>query len=1003
MRPAVTVVASAGDGTSKAELEAALNATHPGIPVVHFGGLSWTEILNLDEVAHASHLWFLTPDSRPEPQCLEELLDAISATESIAAVGPKITNSGLIVSAGVTTTSAGSRVNPVGTGEIDQGQRDGDSETLGLDLPGLLIRAEEFERIGPPSSRLGVDYRGIEYSRRLRDLGKRVVLAPRAHLEIGAEQTKRLGTSPHPPLSKFQIRSEQRYRLSLSSPGLFPLLLRLFFSLAVSGLGALLANDVRSAGWYFSALFGLGSDAGAMSGLRRANAKRNRRSGTAHVTSLYADDEELAVQRRSLATTAAAANASEPPTIDDADLHQIGDTEEEIDSFSRLEISGGPGLLRHPLTVLLLGSLVMSGFFSYRLFGPGHLDGGALGASNLASGDVVSRLLSPVLDIGTLATVPADPYHLVIGVLSLPFFGNVDLMLRTLILIAPTAAAITAYFAAALFVRGNWTRALAGLLWIAAPVFTGALTTGAVGVLWAWIAAPLFVLSARRTSVAATAAAGFFAFLLIAGIPLLLIPVLVLLVVLFIKGRGLRTMWLILPTVFLAWPWLARLVQEPGAVFVMPGQTLAPEPAPSYLLALGFPTPLDLDWLSTLLSNLGISGVDAQILATWLPIISLPMLILAFFTLIEARLNIRRLLWSVGLYLLGLILAFAQSLIPAQVGPFNLIGSYPAAGLLLAGLGAVMMLVMGADRTTAAPTSARRLPMHGLVSLVAAAAIVLIVIGAGTATTAEARVSTRESDTLPALAADRAAGPTQARTLFLEEINGEVLASLRSTADGTVLGTSTISSAEAVGGWPWERRPQPIGPDRVLIAQTAAALSADEAGDARSLLGRLGTDYVLVDGESNTLQSSVAAAAGLVRVGPTDAGVLWQVDKSYSGRFLIKDADGNLTTAQVDGHTIDVPEGGDGRSLYVADAAATVTAEMDGRALPLPQSSADDNSEEGWAAEFSLPASGGTVEISDGSPLYAPGVILGWFLGLISLIVAIPFGARRSRSAGGSS
>ncbi|QZE26793.1 hypothetical protein K4X33_06725 [Brevibacterium casei] len=66
----------------------------------------------------------------------------------------------------------------MGTGEVDQGQRDGVGETLALDLPGMLIATAELSRVGAPSRVLGPAYRGIEFSRRFRDLGKRVVVAP---------------------------------------------------------------------------------------------------------------------------------------------------------------------------------------------------------------------------------------------------------------------------------------------------------------------------------------------------------------------------------------------------------------------------------------------------------------------------------------------------------------------------------------------------------------------------------------------------------------------------------------------------------------------------------------------------------------------------------------------------------------------------------------------------------------------------------------------------------
>ena len=1005
MKPAVTVVVTSGDDSSRVELERALSKAYPEIPVVDLGGLAVKEALALPEVARSSHLWFLTPDSRPEPECLDELLDAIGATESIGAVGPKIFHDGRIVSAGVTTTSAGARVNPVADGEIDQGQRDGQSETLGLDLPGMLIATTELEKIGAPSRVLGVPYLGLEYSRRLRDLGRRVVLAPRAKLTTSASGAAQLGSSPLPPLSKFQIRTEQRYRLSLAQPGFVGLFCLLVLTQLKNTLAGLLSNNVRSASWYFSALLGLASDARTTSRLRKANVRRNRlarRTTTAHVAALYADPAELAVQRRSMnsaeesrRTQAESASAGGPEDSDETELNPVGDTEEAIDSFSRLEVSGGSGLFRHPLTYLLLAAITLSGFVSYRLFGPGHIVGGAIGAADVSFRDLIGRLLSQNLDVATGAAVPADPYHLVLAILSLPFLGNVDIMIRTLILLAPILAGIAAYSAAGVIVARKWVRGFAGLLWIAAPIFVVALATGRLGVILVWIAAPLFIIALRRSlatgSVAAAATGGLLLFLMISGVPMILPLALLLTVVLLCTGRGLRHLWLLAPTLFLAWPWLVALVTQPGAVFAMPGQTLAPPAPPSYLLAVGFPAPIDMSWLADLLGTIGVTGVNSGVLALWAPILVLPMLILAFLTLIEAHLKLARLVWAVGLYLGGLLLAVVQVLVPAQTGPFNLIGSYPAAGLTLLSLGAIMLLALGAESTTTTRSAnSRRLPMRGLVGLVAVATVGLIVIGAGQGVTSADIVTTQEHSSTPALAADRAAADAQARTLRLDVVDGEVLASLVSSADGTVIGTSTIRSAEAVGGWPWERRPLPIDESQTLVAQAAAALSADDAGDVRDILGRLGVDFVLVDNEAQDLANSVAAADGVVQVGPTDSGGLWRVDTPYSGRYLIQESDGTVSTAPMHSDAAQIAAGDDGRTLIVASSAGNISASIDGQDLPSPEESTL-----GWAAEFSLPADGGTLELNRGSALYAPGVALGWILGFLSIIVAIPFGSQR--------
>ena len=996
MRPAVTVVVS-GDDSRRAELETALHRIHPEIPVVDLGGLTVTEALALPAVSGSEYLWFLTPDSRPEPGCLDELVEAISATESIAAVGPKLMASDRIVSAGVTTTSAGERVNPVGTGEVDQGQRDGVGETLALDLPGMLIATAELSRVGAPSRVLGPAYRGIEFSRRFRDLGKRVVVAPRARLEVSAAEAAQLGSSARPPRSSGQIRSEQRYRLSLARPGLPALVLGLALTRIGRALLALLGNDPRTARWHFSALLGLPSDVRATGRLRRANGKRGRlgrRANSAHLSALYADSDELAVQRRSM-VEGTASGVGVDDVRDEADLHQVGDTEEAIDSFSRLEVSGGAGIFTHPLTYLILVSGVLSGIVSHRLFGPGHLVGGALGSTDVGYGELIARLLGGRLDVGTGTDVPADPLQLVLAVLGLPFLGDLDLTVRVLILLAPVGAAIAAYAAAGMLVHGRWVRGLAGLLWVTAPLFLTGLSAGRLGVIVVWIAAPLFVIALTRSlrtgSVSAAAGAGLLLFVLIAGSPLLLVIGLVLTVVLLATRQGLRHLWLLAPTLVLAWPWLLGVITEPGTLLVTPGQTLAPGAPPTYLLAVGFPAPLDLGWLGAAADALGLSSAAAATVGLWAPAVVVPMLVLAFLTLIEARIPLPVLTWTVGLYLAGLALATLQVHLPAQVGPFALIGSYPAAGLTLTSLGAIALLALGADRLAAGSRGRSRAPMRVLTGLVVLAALGFAMLGVGPAFTSNDTVATAEHGTVPALAADRGAGDTEARTLRLDAVDGEVIATLISTADGTALGTSTVLSAEAVGGPPGQRRPLPIGEDKVLIAQAAAALSADDAGDVRDLLGRLGVDFVLVGSGEDGLRSSVAAATGLVEVGPTETGTLWQVDKPYSGRFLIAEPDGTLSTAPIVDGRIEVPAGAEGRTLIVAENAPDLEAAIGDQTLPRPAEPSA-----AWDAEFSLPAAGGTVDLDEGSPLVSAGVIAGWVLGLVCLIVALPIGTRRT-------
>src|SRR5699024_162875 len=153
-----------------------------------------------------------------------------------------------------------------------------------------------------------------------------------------------------------------------------------------------------------------------------------------------------------------------------------GDTEEAIDSFSRLEISGGTSLLRAPVTYVVVAAVVLSGFVSYRLFGPGPLTGRALGSTDVGVGEGVSRLRGRRLARSAGAAAPAAPYRRVLGARSLLFFGHVDIMVRSLLLAAAVLAGICAYAGAGCVLSRRWVRGFVALLWIASPLFITAVS-----------------------------------------------------------------------------------------------------------------------------------------------------------------------------------------------------------------------------------------------------------------------------------------------------------------------------------------------------------------------------------------------------------------------------------------------------------------------------------------------------------------------------------------------
>ena len=122
-------------------------------------------------------LWLLHDDCEPAPDALEQLLRGAADTQSAAVLGPKLmdwTDRDVIVEAGVTLDSVGRRITGVEPGEVDQGQHDGDRDTLAVSSAGMLVRRDVWEQVGgfdPGMTLFGED---IDFCWRVHAAGYRV-------------------------------------------------------------------------------------------------------------------------------------------------------------------------------------------------------------------------------------------------------------------------------------------------------------------------------------------------------------------------------------------------------------------------------------------------------------------------------------------------------------------------------------------------------------------------------------------------------------------------------------------------------------------------------------------------------------------------------------------------------------------------------------------------------------------------------------------------------------
>jgi len=537
----------------------------------------------------------------------------------------------------------------------------------------------------------------------------------------------------------------------------------------------------------------------------------------------------------------------------------------------------------------------------------------------------------------------------------------------------------------------------------------------------------------------AAAAAGLAMAVVTASAPSLLGPIVVAVVLaaVVLGQRGKTLWWSLLPTVVLFLPYAISVLDRPRSLLADPGLPLTFEAAPLWQQLLGQPVAFDIFGGLTGLAVFGSGGVPWALLLALLVIA--PVLILAIVALFlpGKRTALARVFWVVSLAILaaGWLVGHVATGVNNNVivGPFT--GpAVSAAGMLL--LGAA---ILGAEKLFTAPrrsprTSGRSLPLRRIASAVA---MVLLVTGplagmaawaaqnvlqptpsagagmsAGTnqpATSLGTRRQVWPEDTgaLPATAVDRGQGPERTRSLVITSgEQGAYSSSLMRGAGTTLDSLSTIASARTIIGAPGREE---IADDDAATASLRRAVATIVAGtgvDPRGDLEQLGAGFVVLKAADNAAQltaSRIDAVPGLVAVGQTDAGWLWRVtprnqaaataaDSSHRARIVDSEGTlvGTLPSEEVKVDAI-VSSGNEGRKIVLAERADPGwSAWLDGRQLQSTTS--------GWSQAFELPASGGDLEIRYTNPwaLWL-GILQVVVIGL-TVLLAVPMPARRSRT-----
>lgn len=137
-----------------------------------------------ESVVGSRWMWLLHEDSVPEPDCLHEQLRVASEGRTIGVVGAKqLSGDGRhLLEVGIQATRSARRLTQIAPDEIDQGQYDGTSDVLAVGTAGMLVSTSTWRATGGTDPALGPFGDGLEFCRRVRRAGERVVVAPKAKI-----------------------------------------------------------------------------------------------------------------------------------------------------------------------------------------------------------------------------------------------------------------------------------------------------------------------------------------------------------------------------------------------------------------------------------------------------------------------------------------------------------------------------------------------------------------------------------------------------------------------------------------------------------------------------------------------------------------------------------------------------------------------------------------------------------------------------------------------------
>jgi GT2 family glycosyltransferase len=196
-RPAdrICVVDLSADSTLRAQVDSVVGATALEYVVLPFG-TSWAEgISDATEVLYPggvipeqAWLWLLRDDTAPGTATLEYLTLSVEGAPLVRIAGPKqrVADRPLMIrEMGETMTRFGERI-AMAERELDQAQYDRLSDVLAVGEAGMLVHAATLQALEGFDPALSPLDGGLDLCVRVRLAGHRVVVLPRAMVDVGS-------------------------------------------------------------------------------------------------------------------------------------------------------------------------------------------------------------------------------------------------------------------------------------------------------------------------------------------------------------------------------------------------------------------------------------------------------------------------------------------------------------------------------------------------------------------------------------------------------------------------------------------------------------------------------------------------------------------------------------------------------------------------------------------------------------------------------------------------